>query len=83
MVNERTNFSRDIITLLHDTYGGKLRIFENNIPLSVRAAEISAEGKSIYTHDPRGKVAQAYEALTREVIQIEKQREKHKTDLIR
>ena len=83
MVNEHTNFSRDIITLLHDTYGGKLRIFENNIPLSVRAAEISAEGKSIYAHDPRGKVAQAYEALTKEVMQIEKQREKHKADLIR
>lgn len=83
MVNERTNFSRDIITLLHNTYGGKLRIFENNIPLSVRAAEISAEGISIYTHDPHGKVAQAYEALTREVMQNEKQREKHKADLIR
>ena len=83
MVNERTNFSRDIISLLHDVYGGKLRIFEKKIPLSVRAAEISAEGKSIYAHDPRGKVAQAYEDLTREVMQIEKQREKHKTDLIR
>lgn len=83
MVNERTNFSKDIIKLLHDAYGGKLRIFENHIPLSVRAAEISAEGKSIYAHDPRGKVAQAYEALTREVMQIEKQREKHQADLIR
>ena len=83
MVNERTNFSKDIIKLLHDAYGGKLRIFENHIPLSVRAAEISAEGKSIYAHDPHGKVAQAYEALTREVTQIEKQREKHKADLIR
>jgi chromosome partitioning protein len=83
MVNERTNFSKDIISLLHDTYGGKLRIFENNIPLSVRAAETSAEGKSIYAHDPHGKVAQAYESLTQEVLKIEKQREKHKADLIR
>ena len=83
MVNERTNYSKDIIALLHDAYGGKLRIFENNIPLSVRAAEISAEGKSIYAHDPHGKVAQAYDTLTKEVMQIEKQREKHKTDLIR
>ena len=83
MVNERTNFSKDIISLLHDAYGGKLRIFENNIPLSVRAAETSAEGKSIYAHDPHGKVAQAYESLTQEVLKIEKQREKHKADLIR
>ncbi len=54
--------------LLHTTYGGKLRIFENIIPLSVRAAESSAEGKSIYLHDPSGKVAGAYAALTKEVL---------------
>jgi hypothetical protein len=60
MVDARTNYSKEIIALLHETYGGKLKIFENNIPLSVRAAEISAEGKSIYAHDPHGKVAKAY-----------------------
>lgn len=83
MLNKRTNFSKDIIVLLQETYGGKLKIFENNIPLSVRAAEISAEGKSIYAHDPNGKVAQAYESLTQEVLKIEKQRQKLKVDLIR
>ena len=83
MVNERTNYAKDIIALLHEAYGGKLKIFENSIPLSVRAAEISAEGKSIYTHDPHGKVAGAYEALTKEVLKIEKQRQKHKADLLR
>jgi chromosome partitioning protein len=83
MVNERTNYAKDIISLLHETYGGKMKIFDNTIPLSVRAAEISAEGTSIYAHDPHGKVAQAYESLTREVLKIEKQRQKYKADLIR
>ena len=83
MVNERTNYAKDIISLLHETYGGKIKIFDNTIPLSVRAAEISAEGTSIYAHDPHGKVAQAYESLTREVLKIEKQRQKYKADLIR
>ena len=50
------------------------------IPRSVRAAEISAEGKSIYAHDPHGKVSEAYRSLTGEVLKIEKQREKHKSD---
>lgn len=68
MVDLRTNYTRDIIELLHSTYDGKLRIFDSMIPLSVRAAETSAEGKSIYLHDPAGKVARAYEALTREVL---------------
>jgi chromosome partitioning protein len=83
MVNERTNYTRDIIALLYEAYGGKLKIFDSRIPFSVRAAETSAEGKSIYAHDPHGKVAESYESLTKEVMQIEKQREKHKADLIR
>ena len=36
--------------------------------LTARAAETSAEGKSIYIHDPRGKVAKSYEELTEEVL---------------
>lgn len=32
------------------------------------AAETSAEGRSIYLHDPAGKVSAAYAALTREVL---------------
>lgn len=50
-------------------------MFEQGIPRSVRAAEISAEGKSIFAHDPKGKVAAAYQSLTREVLaDAEKQR---------
>lgn len=68
MADMRTNYTRDIIELLHSAYDGKLRIFDSIIPLSVRAAETSAEGKSIYLHDPAGKVASAYAALTKEVM---------------
>lgn len=68
MADMRTVYTREIIELLHSAYDGKLRIFDNIIPLSVRAAETSAEGKSIYLHDPAGKVSAAYAALTREVM---------------
>ena len=67
MADMRTNYSRDIIELLHNAYDGKLRIFNSIIPLSIRAAETSAEGRSIYLHDPAGKVSAAYAALTKEV----------------
>ena len=83
MVDSRTNYAKDISQLLRETYGGKLRVFAVDIPHSVRAAEISAEGKSIFAHDPKGKVATAYHALTQEVMKIEKQREKRKADLSR
>lgn len=71
MVDNRTNYAKDITALLKKTYGEKVRIFESSIPMSVRAAEISAEGVSIYAHDPRGKVAEAYKALTEEVAHNE------------
>ena len=83
MVDNRTNFAKDISSLLRNTYGGKIKVFETEIPHSVRAAETSAEGKSIYAHDPKGKVAEAYKNLTKEVIKIEKLRQKHKSDISR
>ncbi len=68
MVDSRTNYAKDISALLIENYGSRVRIFRNSIPISVRAAEISAEGVSIYQHDPKGKVACAYQSLTEEVL---------------
>ncbi len=65
MVDNRTNYAKEISALLRDTYGSKLKVFDVEIPHSVRAAEISAEGMSIFAHDPNGKVAEAYENKTR------------------
>ena len=83
MVDSRTNNSKEIASLLRSTYGPKIKVFDTEIPRSVRAAEISAEGKSIFEHDPGGKVAAAYHALTKEVRHLEAQRQKHKSDLLR
>ena len=71
MVNNRTNYARDISAMVRESYGSRVKIFANSIPESVRAAEISAEGISIFKHDPKGKVAMAYLSLTEEVIGIE------------
>lgn len=68
MVDSRTNYAKDISRLVVENYGSRVKVFDSSIPVSVRAAEISAEGISIYRHDPNGKVAKAYEALTKEVL---------------
>ena len=83
MVDSRTNNSKEIAALLRETYGGKIRVYGTDIPRSVRAAEISAEGKSIFTHDPKGKVAEAYQTLTKEVIQNAEKRRKHQLEQLR
>ena len=75
MTDSRTNYGRKIDALIRQVYGSKIWVFEQPIPHSVRAAEISAEGRSIFAHDPKGKVAAAYQSLTREVLaDAEKQR---------
>ena len=55
MVDARTNFAKDVSYLLRTNYGDKLKIFKTEIPLAIKAAETSAEGKSIYLHVTRQK----------------------------
>lgn len=72
MVDSRTNNAKDIISSLRSSIGSSIRIFDTEIPHSVRAAECSLAGKSIFSHDRNGKVAAAYENLTKEVCAIER-----------
>ena len=83
MVDFRTNYAKEISSLIRDTYGSKLKVYDADIPRSVRAAEISAEGVSIFKHDPGGKVAEAYRSLTKEVLQNAEKRRKHQLDQLR
>lgn len=83
MVDSRTNNAKEITQLIRDTYGDKIKVFDAEIPHSVRAAEITSEGKSIFEYDPGGKVASAYHALTKEVLQLENQQHKAKSDPLR
>lgn len=66
MVDNRTNYARDISLMVYDTYSASIKVFETEIPMSVRASEVSVEGGSIYSYDPKGKAAFAYMALTKE-----------------
>ena len=68
MLDARTSYARGMVSLISNTYGNSLSIFNAQIPYSVRASEISALGCSIYAHNAKGKVARAYEKLVQEVI---------------
>jgi chromosome partitioning protein len=67
IVDRRANLTREVISSIEQAYGKNIRIFDERIPRSVKAAECSAQGVSIYAHDPNGKVAAAYSSLVREV----------------
>ena len=68
MLNARTNYAKDIMEMIREYYGDAIPIFESKIPFSVKAAETSAAGVSIFTLDKTHPVAQAYEKLAEEVI---------------
>ena len=56
MTDSRTNYGQQIDNLIRGAYGSKIKVFDQTIPRSVRAAEISAVGKSIFQHDPKGTI---------------------------
>ena len=83
MVDNRTNNAKKIGDLIRESYGGRLKVYKTDIPRSVRAEEMSTVGSSIFTHDPKGKVAEAYKVLTKEVLNNAEKRRKHQLEGVR
>lgn len=84
MVMPRTNISKEITATVKNAYGQRIKVFDSQIPHSIRAVEATAEGKSIFAYDKGGKVAAAYEKFAKEVAEIgEKQRKQNRADCIR
>ena len=54
--------------MLHENYGDTVGILDMYIPFSVKVAEASAGGMSIYRYAPKCKAAESFEALTKEVL---------------
>jgi len=84
LVDRRTNLSREVYDIIRSNYGSRIRVFDSQIPLGVSAAEVSAKGMSIYAYDPNGKVSDAYQRLTKEVLSYaEKERSKLRSSIVR
>lgn len=64
----KTNLAKTTIETLRNSYGSRIKIYDTVIPMGVKAAESTIEGKSIYTYDKRSKPAVAYENFTEEVL---------------
>jgi chromosome partitioning protein len=67
LADMRTNLARATAETLRQQYGSMLRIYKTQIPIAVKAAEISAAGQSIFKYNKNSKVAQAYAEFTKEL----------------
>lgn len=84
LVDARTTFSVEVPEMIRARYGGGIKIYENTIPMRIKAAETSAQGVSIFSYDPKSDVAKAYAGLAKEVIRdAQKERAKIRTERCR
>ena len=50
MVDSRTRLSREVIDTIRSNFGMRVKIFDTQIPVGVRAAEASKAGKSVFKY---------------------------------
>ena len=67
-VDRRNNFTKDIIESMRRTWGKDIRIFDTEIPNSIRIDESQSMGEYIAEYEPDNKVAKAYEAFVEEYL---------------
>ena len=83
LVDNRTNLAKNITSVLHDAYGEHFKIYRSSIQTAVKAAEVSAKGKSIYAYEPNCTVSKAYKELTKEVLNDGRRKERVRSSDIR
>lgn len=67
---DETNFRKDVGAAVRENYGNHLPVLRAVIPSTVRLAEVSSKNKSIFLHNPRGKGADEYRRLVKEVMRF-------------
>ncbi len=68
MTNSRTLHSREVTEVTRKAFGDSIKVFETEIPHSVRFKEAPAAGESILTYAAKSDGANAYRSLTKEVM---------------
>lgn len=68
LVDKRTNLARNTLEVLSRNFGSHIKIYKSQIPIAVKAAETSFQGKSIYAYDSKSTVSNAYANFTKEVL---------------
>ena len=84
MVDNRTNFAKeDLPPCCGRPMAAKSRCSAPRFPILSGQRRSAPRAKAFFAHDPNGKVAEGYKNLTKEVIKLEKQREKSRAGSIR
>ena len=66
--DERTRLYKDAKTLIDESYGGKVKIYDTHIPNTVRVGEANYSSLSVMEHEPNGRASAAYKNFAKEVL---------------
>jgi chromosome partitioning protein len=69
MVDSRKNIYKEIVSHIKSNYKN-VRLFQQTIHTSVKAAEAPSFGKSVVTYAPASTTANDYKKLAREIVKI-------------
>ena len=83
LVDNRTNLAKSTTEAIYENFGSVVKIFKTQIPIAVKAAEVSSKGKSIYAYEANSKAALAYSAFTKEVLNDAKKKERFRSSEVR
>lgn len=75
LVNKNTNISKVIRELLEENFGNIYKVFDTEIPYTVRVPESNSMGKSIYNYNKGTKIASIYEEFANEFLEREREQE--------
>ncbi len=71
MFKERMRLTQTVESIVCDTYGQAVPIYETKIPYSIKVGESTLQSQSIIQYAGKNKVSQAYQALAEEVVKHE------------
>ena len=84
LVDNRTSFAKEVPEIIRTSYGKHIKIYDNQIPMRIKAAETAARGVSIFAYEPGSDVAKSYAGLAKEVIHdAEREKAKVRTEQCR
>lgn len=83
MFDERTNLAKATVSVLKENYSGILKVYNSKIPRTVKAAESTVKGMSIFNYSNNHKVADAYYQFAMEVDSNGKEKIRNEPNTIR
>jgi chromosome partitioning protein len=67
--DNRAHYKRDTVLALRQTYGQYIKVYQTELPSSVRATESADLGMSLFAYQRWCKLARAYARFVNEVVQ--------------